>query len=73
MTNIVVSKLRSFLIRALAVVAVVTTYVVGSVGTQVLGVAGISGLALVTTTKPAVARRWRRRVYVRRRWRRWRR
>ena len=65
MTNIVVASLRSFLIRGLAVVAVVFTYVIGNVGTQVMTAAGISALTLTTTATPASARRWRR-------WRRWR-
>ena len=52
-----------------AVVAVVLTYALGSVGTHVLSVAGISSLALTTTATPAEA--WRRRVWFRRR--RWRR
>jgi hypothetical protein len=70
MTGAVVARARSFLIRGLAVVAVVLTYALGSVGTHVLSVAGISTLTLTTTATPAAARRWfRRRVY-RRRWRR---
>lgn len=48
-------KLRSILIRGLAVVAVVLTYAVGSIGTQLA--AGI-GLAAVSST-PAEAGYWR--------------
>ena len=72
MTRTVLASARNILIRGLAVAAVVTTYALGSVGTHVLGVAGLSSLALTTTATPAAARRWwgRRRVY-RRRWRRW--
>jgi hypothetical protein len=66
MTNIVLASLRSFLIRGLAVLAVVMTYALANVGTQVMTVAGISALTLTTTATPASARRWRR-------WRRWRR
>jgi hypothetical protein len=71
MTGTVVATVRSFLIRGLAVVAVVLTYALSSVGTHVLSVAGISTLALTTTATPAAARRWwgRRRVVRRRRWR----
>jgi hypothetical protein len=68
MTRTVVASVRFFLIRGLAVMAVILTYALGSVGTQVLSVAGISTLALTTTATPAVA--WRRRFVRRRRWRR---
>jgi hypothetical protein len=68
MTRTVVASLRTLLIRGLAVVAVVLTYALGSIGTHVLSVAGISTLAVATTATPADAW-WRRRV-VRRRWRR---
>ena len=68
MTGTVVAKARSFLIRALAVVAVIGTYAVGSIGTHVLSVVGVSSLVLATSATPADAyhRRWHRR-----RWRRW--
>jgi hypothetical protein len=69
MTRTVVASLRTFLIRSLAVVAVVLTYALGGIGTQVLSVAGISTLAVATTATPANA--WYRRRFVRRR--RWRR
>lgn len=69
MTNAAVAKLRSFLVRGLAVVAVLFTYALGNVGTQVLGVVGVSTLASVTTSTPAQAG-WRRRRWRRRRWRR---
>jgi hypothetical protein len=78
MTRPVLAKVRAFLIRSLAVVAVLLTYAVSSVGTQVLSAVGISTLALATSSTPAAAqwrrRRWRRYYPVRRyrrRWRRW--
>jgi hypothetical protein len=76
MTGTVVAKVRSFLIRGLAVVAVILTYALGSVTTHVLSVVGVSSLVLTATATPATAQRWRRRrwrrwVPVRRRWRRW--
>jgi hypothetical protein len=46
------AKLRSFLVRGLAVTAVLGTYAVGTVGTL-----GVSGLALTATTTPAQAHR----------------
>jgi len=49
------ARLRSILIRGLAVVAVVLTYAVGSIGTQL---AAVIGLAAVTST-PAEAGWWR--------------
>jgi hypothetical protein len=77
MTGSVLSRARSFLIRSLAVLAVIMTYAVTTVGTHVASVIGVSSLALVTTTKPAEAQWWRRRYrrpFFRRRWwgrRRW--
>ena len=71
MTRILVARVRSLLVRGVAVVAVVLTYALASAGTHVLSVAGVSSLALVTTATPADAqrrrRRRRRRVCVRRR------
>ena len=65
------SRLRSFLVRGLAVLAVVFTYAVGTVGTQVASVVGLSAIALTTSTTPAQAwRRYRRRYRVVRRYRR---
>jgi hypothetical protein len=40
----VVARVRSFFIRGLAVVAVVATYALGSVGSHVLSVTGVSSL-----------------------------
>jgi len=74
------AKLRSILVRGLAVVAVVLTYAVSSIGTV-----GIAGLGLTAASTQAEAgwygRRWRRgywggyrgyygyrRGYYRRRW-----
>jgi hypothetical protein len=62
------SSIRSFFIRGLAVLAVIFTYSVGSISTQVASVVGLSSLALATSTAPAAAQRWRRWRY--RRWRR---
>ena len=71
MTENVLAKVRSFLVRGLAVAAVVLTYALGGVGTQVASIVGISSLALATTATPAHAqwrrRRARRAVFVRRR------
>jgi hypothetical protein len=67
------AKLRSFLVRGLAVAAVLLTWAVGTVGTQIAGALGVSSLMLATTATPAEAyrRRVRRRRYVpRRRFRR---
>jgi hypothetical protein len=80
MAMILGKSIRAFLVRSLAVVAVVLTYAFGNVGTQVLSVAGISALGVTATATPANAwRRYRRRrlfVYLpyrrrRRRFRRW--
>ncbi len=59
-------KLRAYLIRGLAVVAVVLTYAVSSVGTQVATSIGLTGLTLTTATTPAEAGWWGRRRYYRR-------
>jgi hypothetical protein len=61
MTSILVAKVRSFIIRSMAVAAVVFTYTFVGVGTQVLSVAGMTGLALTTSATSANAQRWRRR------------
>jgi len=76
MTGNVLTRARSFIIRGLAVAAVVVTYAVSSLGTQVASMVGISTLALTTmTATPAEAQWWRRRrryfVAPRRRFRRW--
>ena len=62
-------KIRSFMVRGLAVIAVVLTYALGNVGTQVLSVAGISAVGVTATATPANAwRRFRhRRFFVHRR------
>ena len=72
MTGNVLARVRYFVIRGLAVLAVIMTYAVSSVGTQVASLVGVSSLALVTTTTTAQAQWWRRRrrYVVRRRWRR---
>ena len=73
MTANVLARVRYFVIRGLAVLAVIMTYAVSGVGTQVASLVGLSSLALVTTTATAQAQWWRRRrrrFIVRRRWRR---
>ena len=60
MTGTLATRLRSFVVRSIAVAAVVLAYGLGNVGTQVLSVAGLSGLALATSATPAAAQ-WRRR------------
>lgn len=65
MTGNALAKVRSFLVRGLAVMAVVLTYTVGSVGMQVASMVGLTGLALTTSATPAQAY-WRRRVVYRR-------
>jgi len=57
----VLTKTRSFVVRGLAMVGVVAGFALGSLGTQVVTPAGISSLALTTTTTPAQAQwGWRR-------------
>ena len=73
MTEIVVAKIRSFLIRGLAVLALIGTYALSGVGTQVLTTIGLSSFAVAMSAMPADAhwrRRYRRHRYVRRRRRR---
>jgi hypothetical protein len=67
MTGNALATVRSFFVRGLAVLAVIVTYAVGTVGTQLAAGVGISALALTTSTTPAEAwccRRRRRRVFV---------
>jgi hypothetical protein len=54
------------IVRGLAVVILVASWMVGSVGTYVATVAGISTVVLTTTTTPADA--WRRWGWGRRGW-----
>jgi hypothetical protein len=62
MTGNILPRVRAFLVRGLAVVAVVLTYTLGSAAIQVASVFGVSTLALTTTATPA--RAWyRRRVF----------
>jgi len=69
MATIAGEKIRSFLVRGLAVITVVLTYTLGNVETQVLSVAGISAVGVAGTATPASAwRRFRhRRFFVHRR------
>src|SRR5262249_16949707 len=62
MTGNALAKARSILLRSLAVVAVVLTYAVGTVGTHVASMVGLSTLALATSSTAANA------YYVRRRY-----
>src|ERR1043166_9754499 len=55
----ILAKARAAVIRGLAVVAVVATYAVGSIGTQVAATVGFSTLALAASATPAGAW-WRR-------------
>jgi hypothetical protein len=55
----ILAKARAAVIRGLAVVAVVATYGVGSIGTQVAATVGFSTLALTASATPAGAW-WRR-------------
>jgi len=57
MVTTVVAGIRTFLVRGLAVLAVVLSYALGNVG--VLSVAGISALGVTTTAMAATARRLR--------------
>jgi len=66
MSGNIVAKVRSFFIRGLAVVAVILTYALSGIGTQVATTLGISALTLATTAQPAQARGWGRRRYRRR-------
>ena len=65
MTGNALAKARSILLRSLAVVAVVLTYAVGTVGTHVASMVGLSTLALATSSTAANAQYYRRRRYVR--------
>ncbi len=55
----ILAKARATVVRGLAVVAVIATYAVGSLGAQVATTMGISTLALTTSATPAGAW-WRR-------------
>jgi hypothetical protein len=56
----VLAKARVIVIRAAALAAVLVTYALGSIGTQVATTLGVSTLALTTSSTPAHAG-WRRR------------
>jgi hypothetical protein len=77
MTGNVLTKARSFLVRGMAVVAVLATYAASTVTTQVATSLGLTALTLTATSTPANAW-WRRgygwgwrRGWGYRRWRRW--
>jgi hypothetical protein len=75
MAMILGKSIRALLVRSLAVVALILTYIIGNVAPQVLTVAGISALGVTATSTPANARRrhHRRRFYGYWPYRRWRR
>jgi len=64
MSGNVLGKARAFLIRGLALAAVLGTYTLSTVGTQIASMVAVSSLVMTTTATPAQAQRWR--------WRRWR-
>jgi hypothetical protein len=59
MISSVITTLRNFLVRSLAVLAVVLVYAFGNVAAHILTIAGISTLGVSTTATPAYAW-WRR-------------
>ena len=64
-------RMRSFVVRGLAMAGVVAAFALGGLGTQVATTLGISSLALTTTTTPAQAQwGWRRGEFRRGEWRR---
>ena len=69
MTGDIMTKLRAILIRGLAVVAVLMTYAVGSIGT--VGLAGLGLTAATTQAKAGWRGRYWRRGYGRGYGRRW--
>jgi hypothetical protein len=68
-------SVRALLVRSLAVVSLILTYILGNIAPQVLTLAGISALGVTATAVPANARRRyrRRRFYGYLPYRRWRR
>jgi hypothetical protein len=72
MTETVIAGMKSFLVRGLAVLALILTYALSGVGTQVLSTVGLTSLMVASTATPADAHWYRRRRYryVRRRRRR---
>jgi len=69
MTGTVLAKARAAVIRTLAIVAVLASYAVGTIGTQLATTVGVSSLAMATSTTQANAW-WRRGWGWRRGWRR---
>jgi hypothetical protein len=53
MTGNVLWKARAIVIRTFAIVAVLVTYAVGSIGVQIATTVGVSALALTTLAAPA--------------------
>lgn len=64
MAKILGKNIRAFLVRCLAVLTLVLTYILGNIAPQVLTVAGISAIGVTATAAPAIARRrYRRRRF----------
>ena len=57
----ILAKARTIVIRAAALAAVVMTYAVGSIGTQVATTLGVSTLAVTSATPAHAGWGWRRR------------
>ena len=58
------TSIRASLVRGLAVMSVILTYILGNVAPHVLTIAGISALSVTATATPAKARRrYRRRRF----------
>ena len=58
------TSIRASLVRGLAVMSVILTYILGNVAPHVLTIAGISALSVTATATPANARRrYRRRRF----------
>jgi hypothetical protein len=64
MAKIPGKSIGAFLVRSLAAVTLVLTYILGNIAPQLLTVAGISALGVTATASPAIARRrYRRRRF----------
>ena len=75
MAMILGKSIRAFLVRCLAAVTLILTYILGNIAPQIVTVAGISALGVTATATPANARRryHRHRFYGYWPYRRWRR
>lgn len=64
MAKILGKSIRAFLVRSLALVTLVLTYIFGNIAPQLITGAGISALGVTATASPAMARRrYRRRRF----------